>query len=603
MNLRIFTRFPVRWIGGLILLLFVAVIAPRETKANSWYVGSNVGLAQGTHIYQGNGYQYACEAIAPDPNWLVQVIGGPRSADGQTWWDVSRAAIGDPSGGTGWVAQAEADGGGTSHYPPCSSGGGGPTPTPGGGGPTPTPGGGPTPPPVPSGPCANGQVLQDFGTFNAQYPLDYIPAPFFTLRLDATAAIGAQLCPEAPIHIGVNPLAEFTTHSGATTIHSDGSIQTPLLRTNSVQLSGRYYGPTSGAVVIEQESRLTGPDAEVNTSFGFENRVTLENNLRFVRNYAIIAAASALTVRLVAQYGPTAVRFIRGLAGCLLSELNVCTFASAPTTGVPAALHRGSGLAAPTGLQYYNVTASPPAPAVVDDLRATLGQETVNNAILDQVVTPRTLLGPGQRLTYQAAHLTPGGEIDVVLLQVGTAHPLYEELHQASSTGTLTGQIRLPTSMPAGRWLLVLLDNTAAHQVLTEFAQGSRMDLPYTIWATTITVPAYTQVTLDIKPGDSQNRVNLRAQGVLPVAILTTPTFDARTVAPLTLGFGPDAIPEAHARGHWEDVDNDGDVDLMLHFSIPQLGIELTDTEACVFGQTTGGAYILGCDRIAPQRP
>ena len=41
-----------------------------------------------------------------------------------------------------------------------------------------------------------------------------------------------------------------------------------------------------------------------------------------------------------------------------------------------------------------------------------------------------------------------------------------------------------------------------------------------------------TGVTVDIKPGTFPNSINLGSNGVVPVAILSTDTFDATTVDP-----------------------------------------------------------------------
>lgn len=102
-------------------------------------------------------------------------------------------------------------------------------------------------------------------------------------------------------------------------------------------------------------------------------------------------------------------------------------------------------------------------------------------------------------------------------------------------------------------------------------------------------------VMIDIKPGDATSRVNLKRKGVIPVAILTTPAFDATTVDPLSVRFGPRGATESHGRGHIEDVDGDGDLDLMLHFRTQETGIAVGDTEACLTGQTFGGTPIRGC--------
>lgn len=107
------------------------------------------------------------------------------------------------------------------------------------------------------------------------------------------------------------------------------------------------------------------------------------------------------------------------------------------------------------------------------------------------------------------------------------------------------------------------------------------------------------QVDVDIKPGSATNPVNLKSEGVIPVAILTTDDFDATTVDPMTVAFGPAGANEAHGCSHFSDVDFDGDVDLMLHFRTQETGIQPGDTEACLTGQTLDGQAIVGCDLIA----
>src|SRR5207248_3131225 len=44
-------------------------------------------------------------------------------------------------------------------------------------------------------------------------------------------------------------------------------------------------------------------------------------------------------------------------------------------------------------------------------------------------------------------------------------------------------------------------------------------------------------VGIDIQPGISPNLINLKSKGVIPLAILTTATFDATTVDPSTVCF------------------------------------------------------------------
>lgn len=105
-------------------------------------------------------------------------------------------------------------------------------------------------------------------------------------------------------------------------------------------------------------------------------------------------------------------------------------------------------------------------------------------------------------------------------------------------------------------------------------------------------------VTIDIKPGETPNSINPRSNGVIPVAILSTPSFDARTVDASSVRFGPGKSPEAHGRGHVEDVNGDGRPDLMLHFSTPAAAIVCGQTSATLTGRTSDGRSIRGDDSI-----
>jgi hypothetical protein len=82
------------------------------------------------------------------------------------------------------------------------------------------------------------------------------------------------------------------------------------------------------------------------------------------------------------------------------------------------------------------------------------------------------------------------------------------------------------------------------------------------------------------------------------VAILTTDTFDATTVDPLSTEFGPNGATEVHGRGHLKDANGDGRLDLVLHFNTQTTGIQCGDTSASLTGKTFGGQEIEGSDSI-----
>ena len=103
---------------------------------------------------------------------------------------------------------------------------------------------------------------------------------------------------------------------------------------------------------------------------------------------------------------------------------------------------------------------------------------------------------------------------------------------------------------------------------------------------------------IDIKPGNFPNSINPRSTGTIPVAILTNADFHAHTVALETVRFGKTGTEASAVHSALEDVDRDGDLDLILYFSIQDTGIQCGDRSASLTGQTTGGQAIRGSDSL-----
>ena len=105
-------------------------------------------------------------------------------------------------------------------------------------------------------------------------------------------------------------------------------------------------------------------------------------------------------------------------------------------------------------------------------------------------------------------------------------------------------------------------------------------------------------VGLDVRPGSTQNPVNPRSKGVIPIAILSTGDFDASTVDQATVRFGlSQALPRG--KGHVADVNRDGKDDLILHFRTQDSGIQCGDTAASITGQTLDGIMFQASDSIS----
>lgn len=107
-----------------------------------------------------------------------------------------------------------------------------------------------------------------------------------------------------------------------------------------------------------------------------------------------------------------------------------------------------------------------------------------------------------------------------------------------------------------------------------------------------------TAVAIDIKLGSFPNSINPRSKGNIPVAILTTGTFDATTVDSTTVRFGATGTEAAPLHSALADVDGDGDTDLILHFNTQDTVIQCGDTSASLTGETLDGQMIQGSDSV-----
>jgi len=117
------------------------------------------------------------------------------------------------------------------------------------------------------------------------------------------------------------------------------------------------------------------------------------------------------------------------------------------------------------------------------------------------------------------------------------------------------------------------------------------------------------KVEIDIKPGSDPNPINPGSNGLVPVAILSSPDFDATTVDPTTVELAGASVAvrgkSNKSMSHQEDVNGDGLDDLVVQVetqSFADLGeggtVELT-------GTTFSGEDIVGYDDviIVPPKP
>lgn len=118
-------------------------------------------------------------------------------------------------------------------------------------------------------------------------------------------------------------------------------------------------------------------------------------------------------------------------------------------------------------------------------------------------------------------------------------------------------------------------------------------------------VPRLRHVPIDIHPGSNPNSINPNSQGTIPVAILSTSTFDApSTVDTSTLTFGRTGHELSLAFcGMGEDVNGDGLLDLVCHFTTQTAGFRPGDTVGILRGLLVNGTPIVGTDSVRTVPP
>lgn len=111
----------------------------------------------------------------------------------------------------------------------------------------------------------------------------------------------------------------------------------------------------------------------------------------------------------------------------------------------------------------------------------------------------------------------------------------------------------------------------------------------------------FTPIVIDIKPGDAENSVKLGSNGNVPVAILSTATFDAATIDPASVALENAAVRlrgNGTAMATLQDVNADGRPDLVVHIVTQALSLTGNDTEATLTAATFAGEPVSGTDSV-----
>jgi len=268
----------------------------------------------------------------------------------------------------------------------------------------------------------------------------------------------------------------------------------------------------------------------------------------------------------------------------------------------------------PLGFSSQDVSAAPIELTEVRDLQIQRISEP--RVHLSKVATPATVMSGGT-VTYTITMLNAdAGSAEGVTI-ADTLPPGFS--YQAgSTTGSTTDEPTIggqtltwgPFTVSAGATMTLAFHATASetpgiffNKVAGSSANGivspSGDTAPVTVEQALIL-----EMDIDIKPGGDPNSINCRAESeVIAVAILTTETFDATSVDHETVTF--EGARETHVdkktgdpKRHEEDVDGDGDIDLVLHFVLRDTSLTCDSTTGMLVGLTLGGLAIEGEDGI-----
>lgn len=129
-----------------------------------------------------------------------------------------------------------------------------------------------------------------------------------------------------------------------------------------------------------------------------------------------------------------------------------------------------------------------------------------------------------------------------------------------------------------------------------------------TVFAQEMTCPEHTPVTVDIKPGDYLNKINLSSKGVVAVAVLSTEDFDASLFTPEEAHLSDASIAMTEGcggataiRSTYEDVNRDGQLDLIFFFKTRELNLTSSSTAATLMAHGTYDStalHIMGTDLV-----
>jgi uncharacterized cupredoxin-like copper-binding protein len=225
------------------------------------------------------------------------------------------------------------------------------------------------------------------------------------------------------------------------------------------------------------------------------------------------------------------------------------------------------------------------------------------------VVDGSMAVSPTATTTYDLIATGPGGSVQASVTVAVTVPPVAPEVTFTTNkskiapgqSATLTWDSTNATavtinsaSVPVDGSMTVTPAATTVYN-LTATGDGGSVSSAVTVEVEQVGP----QVAIDIKPGDSVNSINPKSNGKIPVAILSSATFEATVKVEIgSLTFGHAGTEKSLSHCSIQQVNGDGVPDLMCHFDTQLSAFQSGDTVGKLKGKIIGGAAFEATDSV-----
>ena len=148
-------------------------------------------------------------------------------------------------------------------------------------------------------------------------------------------------------------------------------------------------------------------------------------------------------------------------------------------------------------------------------------------------------------------------------------------------------------------------EQTPVFNLVVEVRDGGGLTATAKVTIDLTDVPDETrQVAIDIGPGDPNNQINPKSHGKVQVAILSSADFNALLIDVSSLRFGPTGQEDSLSRSkgaprfRFQDVNHDGQLDLVVEFETDKMGFQPGDTQGVLTGGLEDGTAFSGTDVV-----